>query len=91
MASNWNPYWRLAYEYDYDRYTFMVGTYGSYFKLSPGSDIGAPLKGATNNYTDIAEDFQIQFIGEKNYCDLEGHLRQREPGSQCIRGCGRVE
>jgi len=72
VAANWNPYWRLAYEYDYDRYTFMLGTYGSYFKLSPGGAIGAPLQGATNNYTDIAEDFQIQFIGEKNTATFKG-------------------
>ncbi|MGO9037406.1 MAG: hypothetical protein ACLPQI_17880 [Steroidobacteraceae bacterium] len=66
----WNPYWRLAYEYDFDRYTAEVGTYGSYFKIYPGN--GAGLSGATNNYTDIAEDFQFQFIGETNTATWKG-------------------
>ena len=65
-----NPYWRVAYEYDFDRYTAMIGTYGAYWKLYPGN--GQPLTGLTNNYTDIAEDFQIQFIGEKNAATLKG-------------------
>jgi hypothetical protein len=30
------------------------------------------LSGATNNFTDIAEDFQFQFIGEKNTATLKG-------------------
>jgi hypothetical protein len=57
-----NPYWRLAYEYDFDRYAASIGTYGAYFKIYPGG--GAPQTGPTNNYTDIAEDIQIQFVGE---------------------------
>ena len=36
LAGN-NPYWRLAYEYDFDRYALMVGTYGLRFKLYPGN------------------------------------------------------
>ncbi len=69
------PYWRVAYEYDFDRYALEIGTYGAYFKLFPG---GTPLSavtppnppvagaGLTNNYTDIAWDTQLQFIGETN-------------------------
>jgi len=58
------PYWRIAYEYDFDRYTAEIGTYGAYFKLFPGA--GTALTGQTNNYTDIAEDVQLQLIGETN-------------------------
>ena len=65
-----NPYWRLAYEYDFDRYAFEVGTYGSRFKLYPGG--GNALSGLTNNYTDVAEDFQFQFIGEQNVATWKG-------------------
>jgi len=64
VANGNNPYWRIAYEYDFDRYTAEIGTYGIYFKLFPGA--GAPLTGQTNNYTDIAEDVQLQFLGETN-------------------------
>jgi hypothetical protein len=65
-----NPYWRLAYEYDFDRYAFEVGTYGARFKLYPGG--GNALSGLTNNYTDVAGDFQFQFIGEKNIATWKG-------------------
>jgi hypothetical protein len=69
LAGN-NPYWRLSYEYDIDRYALMIGTYGLRFKLYPGN--GLPLSGATDNYTDVAEDFQFQFIGEENTATLKG-------------------
>jgi len=69
LAGN-NAYWRLSYEYDIDRYALMVGTYGLKFKLYPGN--GLPLSGATDNYTDVAEDFQFQFIGEHNTATLKG-------------------
>jgi len=63
------PYWRVAYEYDFDRYTAEIGTYGGYFKLFPGAGtaLSPPYPGGlTNNYTDIAADMQLQFIGETN-------------------------
>ncbi|MGO9423748.1 MAG: hypothetical protein ACLP6Z_00040 [Steroidobacteraceae bacterium] len=65
-----NPYWRLSYEYDIDRYALMVGTYGLHFKLFPGA--GTPLFGEPNTYTDVAGDFQFQFIGENNTATLKG-------------------
>jgi len=37
------------------------------------------LAGATNNYTDVAGDFQIQFIGEKNSATLKGtYVRENQ-------------
>ena len=70
VIAGWNPYWRLAYEYDLDRYTFEVGTYGAKFKIYPGG--GNALAGTTNSFTDVAEDFQVQFIGEKHQATLKG-------------------
>ncbi|MFI4889273.1 MAG: cytochrome C [Steroidobacterales bacterium] len=73
----WNPYWRVAYEYDLDRYTFEVGTYGARFNIYPG--LTAPLAGPTNQYTDVAEDFQVQFIGEKHSATLKGtYVRENQ-------------
>ena len=75
--SNNAPYWRVAYEYDIDRYALMVGGYGMYFKFYPGN--GIPLAGLTNNYNDIAEDFQFQWIGEKNIVTLKGtHVYEKQ-------------
>ena len=67
-----NPYWRVSYEYDIDRFALMLGTYGLHFKLYPGSANGLPLTGPTNNYTDVAGDFQFQWIGDDNSATLKG-------------------
>jgi hypothetical protein len=77
VVQGWNPYWRVAYEYDFDRFTFELGTYGSQFKIYPGG--GNALAGPTNNYTDVAGDFQVQFIGEKNAATFKGtYVRENQ-------------
>ncbi len=58
------PYWRLAYERDWDRNSLEVGTYGLLAHDQPGN--GMPLSGPTDKYRDIAVDAQYQFIGEDN-------------------------
>jgi hypothetical protein len=60
------PYWRFAYETNWDRHSFEVGAYGAQFKLFPGAGGGAPapLSGLTNKFTDVAQDVQYQFLGE---------------------------
>jgi hypothetical protein len=67
-----SPYWRLSYEYDIDRYALELGTYGARWKVYPGAAAGTALSGLTNNYTDVAEDFQFQFIGEQNIATFKG-------------------
>lgn len=57
-----SPYWRLAYEYRWDRNSVSVGTFGIDAKMNPGN--GVALRGPTDNYKDTAVDFQYQFIGE---------------------------
>jgi hypothetical protein len=57
-----SPYWRLAYEYRWDRNSLTVGTYGIVAKEHPGN--GAALQGPTDQFTDTAADVQYQFIGE---------------------------
>src|SRR5215813_14446218 len=37
------PYWRAAYEHNWDRHSIEVGAYGAQFRLYPGA--GAPLSG----------------------------------------------
>jgi hypothetical protein len=61
------PYWRAAYEYNWDRHSLEVGMYGATFKLFPGGStatVPAPLRGATNRFQDVAEDVQYQFLGD---------------------------
>lgn len=65
-----SPYWRLTYEFRWDRNSMSVGTYGIQAKMHPGTGnamgvaTATPLAGPTDRYTDTALDFQYQFIGE---------------------------
>jgi hypothetical protein len=72
VLSGVNPYWRLAYEYNWDRHTLEVGVYGLDFKVFPGGAPGAavPLIGPTNRFNDVAEDLEYQFIGEEHLASV---------------------
>ncbi len=70
-----SPYWRVAYEYDWDADSLEVGTYGEIFNEYPGH--GKPLQGPDNSYTDVAEDFQYQYLGENNTLTVAGtHIHE---------------
>lgn len=56
------PYWRLAYEHQWERNSWMIGAFGLDVALFPGA--GVPLDGNTNKYRDVAFDTQYQFIGD---------------------------
>lgn len=60
-----SPYARIAYEQEWGRHDLEVGAYGASFRLYPGGSPGAsvPLSGLVNQFNDIAEDLQYQFIG----------------------------
>ena len=64
------PYWRVAYERNWDRHSIEVGLYGADFKLFPGG--GVPLRGPLNRFKDVAEDVQYQFVGEENLLTVAG-------------------
>ncbi len=67
------PYWRVAYERNWDRHSLEVGLYGANFKLLPGGGSGAPmpLQGPFNRFKDVAEDVQYQFLGEEQLVTVE--------------------
>jgi hypothetical protein len=62
------PYWRAAYEHDWERNTLEAGVYGWNVKVYPGGSPSAPepLRGPTNKFDDVAEDLQYQFLGEEH-------------------------
>jgi hypothetical protein len=64
------PYGRLAYEYQWRRHDLEIGLYGATFKLYPGG--GAPLSGPVNEFRDLAEDFQYQFVGDQHLFSVNG-------------------
>ena len=63
------PYWRLAYEWQKDRSSWSVGTFGMDVELFPGN--GVPLSGLTNKYRDMALDTQYQFIGDESIYSVQ--------------------
>ncbi len=69
------PYGRVAYEYQWARHDLEVGLYGATFKLYPGGGaIGTPasLSGPVNQFRDLAEDFQYQYIGDQHLFSVNG-------------------
>jgi hypothetical protein len=69
------PYARVAYEYQWRRHDLEIGAYGASFKLFPGggsTSSPASLSGPVNQFKDIAEDFQYQFIGDEHLFSLTG-------------------
>jgi hypothetical protein len=79
VISGLAPYWRLAYEHNWDRNSLEVGMYGIDLKVLPGSASGSPmpLQGPTNRFNDVAEDVQYQFIGEQHLFSVLGtHIHE---------------
>lgn len=68
------PYWRLAYERNWERHSLEVGLYGANFKLLPGGDPDnpVPLRGPINRFKDVAEDVQYQFGGDEHLFTFMG-------------------
>jgi hypothetical protein len=68
VVAGWAPYWRIAYERQWDRNSLSVGAYGMTTKISPaGQAVGAPV----NKYNDVALDAQYQFIGDEHIFSLQ--------------------
>jgi hypothetical protein len=65
------PYWRLAYERQWDRKSWEVGAYGMEAKVYP-ADGSFALTGPTDKYSDWAIDSQYQYIGDDHLLTLTG-------------------
>jgi len=71
------PYWRLAYEREWDRSSWEVGAYGVDAALYPGG--GTALAGSTNRYRDWALDTQYQYIGDEHIVSATAtYIRERQ-------------
>lgn len=69
------PYFRLAYEHQWGRNSLELGVYGMNSKLLPGGRNPAnptPQDLSTNQFKDVAEDFQYQYIGERHLFSISG-------------------
>jgi hypothetical protein len=70
------PYWRLAYERQWNRSTASVGTYGIIARLSPA---GQPVAPPSDRFRDVALDGQYQYIGDENIFSLQStYIKERQ-------------
>jgi hypothetical protein len=75
VISGASPYFRVAYEHQLGRHDLEIGVYGATFKLYPGGGTAAApvlLSGPANEFRDVAEDFQYQYIGDEQLFSLTG-------------------
>ena len=79
------PYWRLAYEHNWGRNSLEAGVYGASFKVYP--DLGTPgapgfqhhLGGPSDQYRDVAEDLQYQYIAEHHLVSVTAtHIHETQ-------------
>ena len=69
------PYWRLAYEYRWDRHSLSVGTYGIRASIVPAG----PATGETDKFTDYALDSQYQYIDDDHQLSvLATYIHERQ-------------
>ncbi len=73
------PYWRLAYEKNWDKNSLMFGTIGMYAEqqitnagLGLGGNPSALATGITDPTLDVGVDTQYQWIGEEHIFTLRG-------------------
>ena len=68
------PYWRVAYEHNWERHSIELGLYGADVKLLPGAASPAPtaLRGPFNRFKDVAEDIQYQYISDDHQITVAG-------------------
>ena len=74
VVTNWAPYWRFAYEHQWDRNSLMVGAYGMISKISPaGAPPGTPVPvgSGSDKFSDAALDGQYQFIGDEHIFSVQ--------------------
>jgi len=67
------PYWRVAYEHNWERHSIELGLYGADVKLLPGaSPAPTALRGPFNRFKDVAEDIQYQYISDDHQITVAG-------------------
>ncbi len=70
------PYWRIAYERQWNRNSWSVGAYGISTKITPA---GQPIRGSSDRFRDVALDSQFQFIGDEDIFSAQGtYIKERQ-------------
>jgi hypothetical protein len=68
IVAGWAPYWRLAYEHQWNRNSWSVGAYGMTTKITPAAQ---PVGATSDRFSDAALDTQYQFIGDEQIVSVQ--------------------
>jgi len=68
IITGYAPYWRIAYERQWDRNSWSIGAYGMTTKILPD---GQPLGDPVDRFRDVALDSQFQFIGDEQIASVQ--------------------
>jgi hypothetical protein len=72
----WAPYWRIAYERQWDRNSWSLGAYGLTTKTTPPT---LAVGSASDRFTDAALDTQYQFIGDEDIVSVQAtYIKERQ-------------
>jgi hypothetical protein len=73
LIAGYAPYWRIAYEHQWDRNSLSVGAYGIDVKISP------PASFDRNRFRDTALDGQYQYIGDEHIFSAQTtYIKERQ-------------
>ncbi len=85
VVVGWAPYWRVAYERQWERNSLMVGAYGMTVKKNlAGTAIGGP----TDRFRDAALDAQYQMIGDDRIWSLQATYIDEKQSLDASFGAG---
>jgi hypothetical protein len=68
VLSSWAPYWRIAYERQWNRHAWSVGAYGVVARVTPP---GLAVGSRSDKFSDVALDSQYQFIGDEHIFSVQ--------------------
>ena len=84
VMSGLAPYWRVAYEHNWDRHSIEAGAVRRRIQAVPGRQAGRrPLRGPFNRFNDVAEDVQYQFVGDEHLVTVAGNPHPRVDDAGC--------
>jgi hypothetical protein len=72
----WAPYWRVAYERQWNRNSWSLGAYGITPKITP---TGQAVGSSSDRFSDTALDTQYQFIGDEDIMSVQAtYIKERQ-------------
>ncbi len=80
------PYWRVAWEHQWQSNALSIGAYGLSVDLLPGN--GVLLTGPIDRFRDTAADLQYQFLGDDHLASLQATFIDERETRDASAGAG---